>query len=173
MIFLVGTHHERQHNGLGSLTNNANKDFIEYIKKVAIQKQIDLIAEEFSEEALKKSKASESTLKIIAENLGINHLFCDPNEQERQKLGIPASTDLRQRLKLLKPLTIADIRANERKLEEERKKYHGIREKFWLKKIIGSSATNIIFVCGIDHLPSFENLLNQNSIEVLVAKEKF
>jgi hypothetical protein len=53
MIFIIGTHHERQHNGIGSTTSNSNRDFVNYIKKVAKKYKADFIGEEFNDEALK------------------------------------------------------------------------------------------------------------------------
>lgn len=169
MIFLVGTHHERQHNGIGSTRTEDNKDFVKFLKEQATQKNVALIAEELNEEALKKSEASESTLKCIAQDLGISHSFCDPNTEERKNIGIPSCEELRLALNLPRILDHESLK----KLDEEKKKYFGIREKFWLKKIGNQSAINIIFVCGIQHLESFQRLISQNSLESVILEKKF
>lgn len=55
-----------------------------------------LLAEEFNEDALKISRASESTVRGIAKQLGIRHLFCDPTSAQRKELGIGKDIDLRE-----------------------------------------------------------------------------
>lgn len=169
MVFLVGTHHERQHNGHGSKKMNNNQDFVEYIKENINKQNITIIAEEFSEEALGKSGATESTLKCIAKYLGIEHCFCDPNSKERDEIGILSDEKLKLKLKLPRALNHEDLK----KFEEEKKKYYHIREEFWLKKIQGLASANMIFVCGIKHLDSFQSLLSQNSIKAFVLDKKF
>lgn len=44
------------------------------------------------------------------------------------------------------------------------------REKYWLKMISPYSCQNIIFVCGMEHLVTFPNLLKKNNLNVKILK---
>ncbi len=173
MIFLIGTHHERQHNGHGSKSNADNKDFAKYVRQIISEEKIYLIGEEFSKEALEKSHASKSTLEQIAKDLDIIHCFCDPNTIERKKIGIPSNEELRQRLNSQKPTTVSDIKANEKKFEKEKEKYNTKRETYWLNKLKNKRRGNILFICGTNHLASFHKLLTLKSIKASILEKSF
>jgi hypothetical protein len=58
------------------------------------------MAEEFSEEALRDVyHANVATVKSVAGRLGIEHRFCDPEETDRQRLGIPCFADIRDKVR--------------------------------------------------------------------------
>ena len=74
-------------------------EFEEYLAEKCGCLQIDLLAEEFSEEALRGSNSTRSTGRNVANDRGISHRFCDPSKEERENLGI-ASDDHEQRMRL-------------------------------------------------------------------------
>ena len=47
-----------------------------------------MVAEEFNEEALRNCSSTRSTGQSAANNLGTSHCFCDPDSEERNKLGV-------------------------------------------------------------------------------------
>ncbi len=100
--------------------------FIEFVREKCNLLGIDLIAEEFSECAVEINNGQDSTARRAARELGVPHLFCDPNPRERKELGIQDNAD---------------------------------REKEWLRRIISSGNSRILFICGDDHLKSFQALL--------------
>lgn len=52
-----------------------------------------LLAEEFSAEACGLSRVSASVAQLVAHELGIAHLFCDPTTEERRRHGITSHDD--------------------------------------------------------------------------------
>jgi hypothetical protein len=52
---------------------------------------ISILAEEFSDEAKRKWKVSESTLEQLAKAKGIEHRFCDPTAVQREENRIEQS----------------------------------------------------------------------------------
>jgi hypothetical protein len=92
-IFLIGVDHRIQWipKHLCQEWSAKLQEFSEYLDYICSKNEITLIAEEFSEEALKKSNAADSMARQISAKSGVQHLFCDPTTQERQVSGI--STD--------------------------------------------------------------------------------
>ncbi len=64
------------------------QEFTTYIREQVTSLQITTIAEEYSEEAL---RGEESTARQLAKQLNIEHRFCDPNTEERNKLKIDSN----------------------------------------------------------------------------------
>ena len=156
MIYLIGIRHEFQHNGCGSVEENSRENFISYLENMIKEHKASLIAEEFSEEALQKSNATISAAKCVANKLNIKHLFCDPNTKEREIIGIPSCDEIKKGLAFTKPyLNHGEVKI----LDAEKKKYFPQRENFWFEKIEKHLNEVIIFLCGSDHIKSFESLL--------------
>ncbi len=100
--------------------------FIKFVYEKSELLGIDLIAEEFSEYLIEHNHAEDSTARRAAREIGIPHLFCDPDPHERKDLGIQNDDD---------------------------------REKEWLRRIINSGSSRILFICGDNHIASFQALL--------------
>lgn len=62
--------------------------FAAHLRQYAVQARVDLLAEEFSEEALRRSNARDSVARSVAASLQIAHMFCDPDTNERRQLSI-------------------------------------------------------------------------------------
>ena len=92
-IFLIGVDHRIQWipKQLDPEWSAKLQEFSEYLDHICSKNEITLIAEEFSEEALKKSNAVDSVSRQVSAKSGVQHLFCDPTTQERRTSGI--STD--------------------------------------------------------------------------------
>ncbi len=69
-----------------------------------------LLAEEFSTEACDLSGVSASVAQLVARELGIAHLFCDPTTEERKRHGITSHDDREcfwlERLLTVKPTRV-------------------------------------------------------------------
>lgn len=93
MVYLIGVDHIIQH--LDERADESKialvRDFSEYLNEQAKSLRVDLIAEEFSLEALEKSNADISTAQYVSKDLGIQHLFCDLTTPERDRLNIGKS----------------------------------------------------------------------------------
>ncbi len=155
MIYLVGTNHELQHTAkpkraeIGRV-KEARSKFKVYLKELALKFKATLLAEEFAEEVLGYLDAS-SNIKSIADELGIEHRFCEPDSTTRTKLGVPATGT-------------GDLPAH------ERLRLHAIREKYWLETIKDKANDIIIFICGSNHVKSFESLLQKNGFNVIILE---
>lgn len=156
MIFLIGTNHELQHNAKPFRIDEdkalkAREEFKEYISNLCGNKNLELIAEELCEELL-ELKNTTSILKDISIQNHLNHIFCDPNLKERAEIGLPSH-------------------GTEDSPDEEKLKYHKIREAFWLEKLNDILDKTILFVCGAEHVSTFKNLLESKDLEVKILNE--
>jgi hypothetical protein len=85
-IYLVGVDHIIQHDGfLWPAKLAAIEEFSRYLEKEVATREVSLIAEEFSLDALAKSCATTSTATAVADRHGAKHLFCDPGRNERKE----------------------------------------------------------------------------------------
>ena len=107
LAFLVGVDHELQHlrPDLLPYKGEAVEDLRRYLIDIVRERQVMLLAEEFSTEACNLSQVSASVAQLVARELKIAHLFCDPTTQERLHHGI-ASHDDRERFWLERLLTV-------------------------------------------------------------------
>ena len=164
MLYLLGVDHSAQHDGLSSDLAAANK-LRESLLMNAIEYGIQIIAEEFSEEALYEvSKGTCSTCKSVAEELGIQHLYCDPNTEQRAEYGIPTQSELVAKVK--KELNVKILYGkSQRRYNEEHKKTFDKKESYWLNALKPYISKKIVFVCGSSHIKSFSSLLSKSNIE--------
>jgi len=153
MIYLIGTNHELQHNAKPFRIDepealSAREKFKEYLEDLCSHYRFDLIAEESCEELL-KLKSTESTVKEISDNFGIEHKFCDPDIQQRLELGLPGHGT-------------AELPSG------ERFKFHKVREEFWIGKLSRDLERKILFICGAEHIDLFMKLIESMNIKVKV-----
>ncbi len=89
LIYLIGADHVIQHWGyLDSRKEVALREFQWYLEKIVHERDIGVIAEEFSESALNLSNTEVSSARKVAQALAIEHRFCDPTSEERKVLNI-------------------------------------------------------------------------------------
>ena len=178
MIYLIGLYHDVQHKGFRSTDPDDKRQrhdlinkFKIYLKENYEKLKFKLIAEELSKEVLLKGKTDYCTAREVAKELGIDHRFCDPESDDRKILGIPSTKEIREKLglKVKGGLNHQDIE----RLDKERRKYYPIREQFWFDKIEGEINDSIIFICGSEHVDTFEKLLIKKSCDVKVLNERW
>jgi hypothetical protein len=90
MVYLLGVNHQVQHNGC-EMTLAREKQILElsnFLRAKASKLSVSVFAEEFSEYLMQTNKATIATVRKAAEDLGIKHVFCDPDSTERVKAGI-------------------------------------------------------------------------------------
>lgn len=88
-IALIGTSHGYQ------LPDSAHASaFASFIRSALDSSNFAIIAEEMSPEALSQKGASQSICKQIADEWGLRHLYCDPDNQTRNKLQIQGENDI-------------------------------------------------------------------------------
>lgn len=171
-VYLIGVDHRAQWDRNLSLTMK----YISYLKEQAQRVSPDLIAEEFSQEALeqpalKLDNVTSTTTQDVAGQYGIKHEFCDWDGQIKEKLKIPSREKLKKQLGIRGP--VFEGSEYDKQIKQEEKKYYHKKEEIWLKVIRDEKASNTIFVCGISHLKSFKVLLENNNYEVKILPERF
>ena len=124
----------------------------------------DLIAEEASDEWIAAhGHAAASVAKEVAEQLRIQHLFCDPDTGQRRAIGLKVGEELVIHAMALSRETgreWTDIHG------EEIEKGFPIREAVWLERLEGRDPNNrsVIFVCGAGHVDTFSGALYARQI---------
>jgi hypothetical protein len=119
----------------------------DYLEQVAREKGVTVIAEELSEDALRKHGATKSIACTVALRLGIRHLFCDPGCAERKELG---------------------IRKNSEDAIELDK-----REGYWIKKLIELKDEDIIFLIGKKHIQGFSERAENEGFLIEIVEELY
>jgi nicotinic acid mononucleotide adenylyltransferase len=104
-------------------------------------------------------REASSVAKDVATNLGIQHLFCDPDTGERRATGLQVGEELRTQAMTVSKKTgreWTDVH------HAEIKKQFSTREAVWLERLEGCKPNNrsIIFVCGADHVDTFKAALD-------------
>lgn len=165
MVYIVGVNHLVQYNG--PVPEKLRTEFEQNLADLINKLKIKLLAEEFSEESLRDVYgASECTCRNAAVSCGIEHRFCDPEERERDRLGIPYYFDIRESVKRkynISDKIISDINLKKKVEDEARavaKSFWEARERFWVERIADRINENILFVCGHEHTDRLLNLLN-------------
>ena len=165
MIYVHGINHNTQHKGKGSDPKGASR-FEIFVESLCGEKDITVVAEEFSTEACEKSDVEASICHQVASRIQLLHIYCDPVLSERAELGIPSQAELVERVK--KELGIKIILRKEINdyYDQLAAQYHDIREKFWLTKLAPHQSENVLFICGSDHIDSLAAMLVKHGWEV-------
>lgn len=165
MIHIVGVNHAFQF--INSHTDLVESEqFRSYILRNVQNNKIGCLAEEMNEEWLvTKWNADRCVCREIAKDLGIVHVMCDPNTEERREMGYKTEREIMGENGLT-PLDVSEIEAFDSK--QWRK-----REEFWFSKIEPYLTRNILFVCGPNHVFSFSKLLEENGRKTKVICERW
>jgi len=142
LIYLIGINHELQQDSKPSF-KQLRFWFLEYLESKIDQYNVQVIAEEMSEEAL---RGATPILKQLAEKKCIAHIFCDPNTAERKARNLRFS--------------------GRYATSEERAADFIKREQFWLERIRPYRDQEIIFVCGAYHYEGFKLMLEKDGFFV-------
>ncbi len=82
-VHLIGVSHLVQRDRESGQT----RKFITFLEEKISQSDFSLVAEEFPEKALAVKKMRTTTVQDLTTKLGKDHLFCDPDEDAREKWG--------------------------------------------------------------------------------------
>ena len=168
MLYIVGVNHSVQFKN-----DDLSLGFLVFVKNIIDGYVIEIIAEEWSNDANSLWKIKESNLSLLSKELNKYLIQFEPNEIDKNKFGIMTRLDIRKKAESFIPSvkTVEDIK--QRKLEKERlKKQNYIpREIYWLEKIKPYLNKNILIICGNDHITTFCSLLLKNSINNIVLSK--
>ena len=162
-VYLLGLNHKYQLEGYDS----GGKKFQPFLNMVCQDNYVDLIAEELNEEAISLWKASGSVAKNVAVNLGVRHLFCDPDSDQRHMLGIKSRKEIINELDYGKALT----KAQSEEVDAKEISYREIRERHWINELMEQECQKCIFILGADHIESLSRLLEEKGIKVEVIEK--
>ncbi len=156
MVYLIGVNHDLQHYARNTCSikedviRQLRFEFAYYLKEVIGSYNIKYLAEEFHEDKLKELDITETIGKAVANILEIHHIYCEPNQRTRRELGID---------------------------KVGQNKDFPIREQYWLNTLKSEIETygdgDILFICGANHVKSFQLLLKHNSFDCTVLSEYF
>lgn len=160
---MIGTSHEYQV-VRRAVSHPEREQFRTLLTSIAIEKVVQVIAEEMSIDALNVCRADESVGQQVADALQIAHSHCDPSIDERKALGVVDDDDIRMSGFL-----------NDRKPEEVEAAVNdsfAIRERCWLEHLLELDKWPVLFVCGANHAERFRERLESSGInaEVLFMK---
>lgn len=168
-FYLIGVNHSVQWNRDLLITVN----YMQYLENQIKELNVDLVAEEFSEEALERNNTKNTSSDYVSKKiLNKNCILCDPDEKTRKMIGYPDKIQLNKKFGVRS--TIEGTVEHKKRKEYERT-FFPIREKYWLEQIKNSklSFERMIFICGSEHLNSFMSLLEKNNYDVFILDKKF
>ncbi len=171
LLYLIGVNHAMQFKSavsqLFSESESVRKKreaFKAHVAEMIDTLDIEVLAEEFSEESKRKPQERETAVDDQSEHArfetavaqcnyetvleqfskakGIEHRFCDPDTKEREALGIEVDP---------KKETESDWRK---------------REQVWLSRMADCKLRRVLFVCGDNHYDAFAQLLESNGFNV-------
>lgn len=166
MLFIVGTGHHFQFGagvsfGHDHCTEANQSSFAEMLRNLTMACRADILAEELNQQALAEMGRTASVVQLVATELAIPHLFCEPDRAERIVLGIMDENEIRISAfpKSVEEATVQTLVAESwRRREEE-----------WLRRLIELKSKNIVFVCGACHVSTFVSLAMEQGFECQVA----
>jgi hypothetical protein len=138
-LFLIGTSHGFQ-KGMRNVPTDHYREFLDLLRQAVQRHEVKTIAEEMSEDALGNNAVSLPAL--VAAELAIVHVFCDPNKLERAAAGLP----------------VEDCPAT-----------WGKREHEWIERL-KCCEFPALFVCGANHVPTFTEGCSSQQIAVQVLQ---
>ena len=176
MVYLIGVDHLVQYRG--PLPESNREEFLSYILDCCCAYRVRTIAEEFSEEALREVYLSDADTAVEAAMiLGIEHRFCDPEEEDLRRLGIPYFAEIRDEVMKRRGITTSFILDNELRrsvrMETEQivRSFWPIREQYWYERIRDALTHPLLFICGHEHVEGFSRLLESRGHGCIILSE--
>jgi len=165
MIYLIGVSHNVQAIARDARTSG-HDEFEQLLRKAITDTKSTFIAEEYSEEALAEINAV-SIAKTVADELQIDHAFCDAGRGQRAAMGYREFGDLQQSVNDDIDLTWSITEPAELKkitLAIQMGVYQPRREKFWFEHLPNHARRDGIFICGDAHVDTFGALLTDKGV---------
>ena len=155
-VILIGTSHSYQ-----LPRNQAADTFRLFVEQIYATKTFRAIAEEMSLEEVANRHATQSVGAEVAVKLGVCHLYCDPDTQQRGALGV------RHKSLIKTDGWLYDW--SQEKIQQEIRTSHSIREQWWLERLLDLERWPVLFVCGTCHVEAFRNLAEAHGLSVDVV----
>ena len=170
LLYVVGTSHHYQFGAgirFGEYTCSTDDQvaFSQMLRSLAVSKSVEVIAEELNEQALQEVGSKISIPKLLAQELRLQHIFCEPNRVERTNMGIFDENEIRISVF---PNTLDEV-AVQKLVKESWER----REEEWIHRLSGIVASRLIFVCGSNHIVTFVPLVAERGFQPIVVHENW
>ena len=167
MLSLIGVDHRVQAKPKGSELSEEQRRFSHCLTTAIKGIKPVLVAEEYSEEALRMCAKRtgiehESVTRLLSQSLEVEHRFCDPEADARREMEYVEGWQIAIGLD---PTGLSNQELNDKGLALEIAEQWPKRERFWLDRIGLQEKENVVFVVGQGHIDTFRNLLGENGIE--------
>lgn len=166
MLHIVGTGHHYQFGtgaqfGRDRCSKSDERAFAFMLRILASSVAAEVFAEELNAQALTEVGKDRSVVQALAMELSRDHMFCEPDRQERVSLGIKMENDIR-------------ISAFQESLDEDAVQELVVeswrrREQEWLRRLQPLRSRTVIFICGANHIESFVPLAREYGHECQVV----
>lgn len=167
MIYILGVAHRAQAKR-PEVQKTAAQDYFEScLRSTILEVHPAFVGEEDNEKFL-ADRGEISISKQVADEFGIEHRFCEPNNNERSAIGSRNYQSIALDLWMAENVMNDELELKARAIEIVR--YFPIRERFWLQRLAGCRAEVAIFTCGDIHLKSFGVLLQTEGISFKIKK---
>lgn len=133
--------------------------FQRFLSEACRRYGIRTVAEEMNAEALAEVKRNESIPQRVASELSLTHLFCDPDRKQRRELGLLQENDIRIQ-------QFSDPNISDDEIERQICSALTRREHYWLERLQTVIQWPVLFICGADHVKSFEGILKDKGFSV-------
>ena len=154
-IVLIGTSHEYQHCG------KPGADVFErFIMSHLDSPTFTAIAEEMSCEALSEQGTAQSVGSQVACQRDIRHLYCDPNSQTRNRLGVRQEAEIR--------IAASFANHSEERVRQLIQESYDLREQYWLDQILTLDCWPVLFICGANHVDSFRTKIEARGLSASI-----
>jgi hypothetical protein len=151
LLYIFGTSHPLQC-GSADCTNSTISLFEAEVRKTCQVFAIQRIAEEMTEDGLKRYGVTETVGQRIAKDLGIAHHNVDLNLEERNRLSLGDYSMARFVLKHGFPDGGGAFRDAFTKIVCD------IRERCWCARVIAREEWPTLLICGADHVNAVHGL---------------
>ena len=175
MIHVIGTCHKTQiwndlvrKRALGAPPRSKLQEFQEYLTATAAGLGVTAIGEEMTADRVTASGDNAvSVARVVTTAMQIQHVFCEPDGEDREKLGLRAGDEMVRHVKGLAAVEGRDWTEIHR---EEVRKQFPIREKFWAEKlaVLCPNDRQTLFICGADHCQTVVQTFQHQELNVTV-----
>ncbi|MGA3037399.1 MAG: hypothetical protein ABSE64_07910 [Vulcanimicrobiaceae bacterium] len=156
MMYVLGLNHFSEQFPHPNNDGRAIERLQKFVRAFCIERAIQVLAEEWSDDAMQLWSVNSTYSEDVAADLGIAYLRCDANLTERAKLQIKSRQTIAEELGIefgftqltLEETTLINVEAEESDVK---------REQYWLEKLIKHEAINknILLLCGYKHVDRF------------------
>jgi hypothetical protein len=169
MFYLIGVAHRAQQYEEWQTLDENQLRLVKAIRDSIERLSPSVIAEEHSLEALGQFY---SIAKRLADEFRLEHRFCDPRSDERNRMGYKDRGQLEIEIFThswdVPPHDIICGRAGAIEIVI----YFPMRERYWLQCLSDVLAQDVLFICGQAHIESFSQLLKSEEIDVTIVAER-